>query len=608
MSDRIALLVEGESPAESGIVGWLQEAGWTIDACRTGSDALRRLADGLPDLVIADVMLAGLDGPSLSANLRMRPYGDKVAIILTSPREDAREASLAAGADAFLLQPLTRDELFRTVVEVCAARAAASAAGSDELLRPVRVPSTSTAAFEEGELTPAVFLALLRRFHDERLDGVLEVEASSGFRAKLAFSQGSPSAARSSDPETGFGNLLLRLGFVSAQHLDSSIEEGRRTGAPLGEVLLRLKLIERRAVDQTLRAQVLERAVGIGRVERGRYVLDPSEAIGLAGFDVPAGAVAWRLGHHGAPLSDAQQHRHIRCTPELLGAWSLLDPDNTLGVLRALLVGGATPADCERVSGARAAALTATLVEWGLVALVDDVPSVATRDAGLAELDVGDLADELLSEHRSLLDADLYTVLGVLPDADADELTAATTAGLARRRADALPGTLDAASRERARAIHDRILEAGRVLSDPRRRAIYDARLGSSSSGHREPLGMEDHAVLQAERASELFRRGEFVTAATVFNIAIQLEGESADILAMLGWARHCACPEDPAAGEPELRRALVVDPTDEFALTYLGQLMASRGEIDAARQLLREALHKNHEFAPARDALQRLT
>lgn len=606
MSERIALLVADE-PIDEGVAEWLEGAGWAIERRSTGTEALRRLADSLPDLLIADVKLSGLDGASLCAHLRMRPYGEHVPVILLSPRGEARDACMAAGADAFLLEPLTKEELLRTVDEVRGARERLAQTSTEEALRPVRVPSTSSGPIEEGELNPTVFLDLLGRLRAERTDGVLEVESEAGVRTKLLFSRGAPMAARSNDPATGFGNLLLKLGFVSAEHLDAAIAEGRRTGAPLGEVLLRRKLIERGSVELTLRAQVLERAVGIGSLTSGRYVLDRSEPIGLAGFEVPPGAVAWRLGHRDPPLDEPLTRQHVRGAPELFSAWPLLDPENTLGVLRALVVGGATPEDCRRVSGEIAAEFVATMFRWGLLELVDEAPSNAARDAGLAELDAGNIADELVNEHRCLLDADLYTVLGVQPDADADEILAATTAGLARRRADALPGTLDNASRERARAIHDRILEAGRVLSDPNRRAIYDARLGSSARGNREPLGLEDHAVLQAERASELLRRGEFVTAATVFNIAIQLEGESADILAMLGWARHCACPEDATAGEPELRRALKADPTDEFALTYLGRLLAERGELDAARSLLREALHKNHEFGPAREALQRL-
>jgi tetratricopeptide (TPR) repeat protein len=75
----------------------------------------------------------------------------------------------------------------------------------------------------------------------------------------------------------------------------------------------------------------------------------------------------------------------------------------------------------------------------------------------------------------------------------------------------------------------------------------------------------------------------------------------------MLGWARHQACPEDASAGEPELRRALLLDPDDEYALYYLGRLLGARGEVDAARQLLRSALEKNHEFDLAREALKEL-
>jgi Tfp pilus assembly protein PilF len=75
----------------------------------------------------------------------------------------------------------------------------------------------------------------------------------------------------------------------------------------------------------------------------------------------------------------------------------------------------------------------------------------------------------------------------------------------------------------------------------------------------------------------------------------------------MLGWARHRACPEDPDCGEAELARAIELAPSDEFAHYYLGRIYADRGEPARAREFLRAALARNHEFGAARDALRSL-
>lgn len=611
MADPHALLIEDDRVSAAAVRDWLTAAGWRVTLAENGADGLRRFAEDRADLVVADVVLPGVDGTTVCANLRMQPYGDRARIVLISARAHARDAALAAGADAFLAKPLHRDEL----LEAAAPPAfPANPAAAADALRPgmVRVPRVEvlghaepSLAAEEGALGPGQFVPLLHRLHAGGFSGVLDAEGDDGLRARLFFSRGAPAAARSNDARTGFGQVVLALGILSADHLEASIEEGRRSGTPLGEVLLRSQLIERRAVERALREQVLLRAVGIGRIASGRYLLDSAEPIGLAGFDVHPAAIAWRLDEPAAPLEDDALARFVRPDPAVATLWSLLDPDSSLGVLRALLVGGATAADCVRVCGPRAAALLALLRGWGLLRLTEEAPPPQSREAGLAELDATGLAETLRAEHRSLLDANHYTVLGLQPDADADDVNAATVSALARFHPESLPAALDPASRARARAIYERALEAGRVLSDPARRAIYDARLRGEAQVRHGTVGMEDHAVLQADRASELLRRGEYVTAAALFHMAIQLEGEAADILAMLGWARHHACPEDPGAGEPELRRAFALDPDDEFTAYYLGRVLLARGEIDEARRLLRAAVERNHEFEPARQALR---
>lgn len=611
MAEPVALLIEDDLVTAAVVSDWLADAGWRVEHVRDGHEGLRRFLELRPALVVSDLILPGIDGTAVCAHIRMSPWGDRVPIVLLSARSDAREAALAAGADTFLSKPVRREELLAAL----SPRPAESREAPVASLRPgaVRLPrvdvlgAAPAAVEEEGELGPGRFVPLLHRLHRCGFTGVLEAEGPDGARVKLMFSRGVPAASRSSDPASDFGQVLLDLGILSAEHLAASVEDGRRSGTPLGEVLVRSHLVERRAVERALREQVLRRAVTVGRLASGRYVLDPAEPIGLAGFDVHPAVAAWRVEPGAAALEDAALPLFVRLEPAVLALWPLLDPDASLGVLRALLVGGAAAGDCVRVLGARAAHLVAHLREWGLLRLTEEPAPLHSRDAGLAELDVGELADGLRADHHALLDANHYTVLGLQPGADAEEISAATVAALARYHPDGHPPPLDEASRARARAVYERALEAGRVLSDAARRAIYDARLGGEAHVPQGHIGMEDHAVLQAERARELFLRGEFATAAALFHMAILLEGEAADILAMLGWARHQACPEDASAGEPELRRALLLDPDDEYALYYLGRLLGARGEVDAARQLLRSALEKNHEFDLAREALKEL-
>ncbi len=604
MPDRV-LFIE-DDPLSAAIVGdWLREAGYTVTLARTGDDGLRNFRDERPAAVLADMVLPGLDGATLCGAIRLQPFGARVPVILISARASARTAALAARADRFLDKPLDKGALLLALSDLL--KSAADNEPELDASAPVRVPAPTEApadATECGEISPGWFLPVLLRLHNERFTGVLEAE-SPAEKIKIFFHRGQPAAARSSDAETGLGKVLDRLGILPAPTIERSVEESRRTRRPLGEVLLDGALIDRAGAERALREQVLVRAVGAARMTLGNWRLSSSEPLGLAGFEVPAGAVAWRADPTSSPPATSFDRFVQVEAPNSL--WHLLDPVAGLGPARALLIGGAPLRDCIRVGGPEIARLIGCLVAFGLARLTDEPPSSVQRDAGLAELEVDDLRAALEREHRVRCDADHYTALGIAPDATADDVLASTAAGLALFHSEALPAGLDSHARTRAGELFERVMQAGRVLGDPGTRAIYDGMLRRDATLQIGDIGMEDHAVLQAERAREFFKRGEFVTAAGLFQIAVFLEGETPDMLAMLGWARHRACPEDTGAGEPELRRALALDSEDEFALYYLGRLLADRGERGAGLLLLRQSLERNHEFGPARDALKEL-
>ena len=312
MAEPTALLIEDDG-LTAGILGdWLKDAGWTVVTVDNGTTGLRRLSELKPALVVADIVLPGLDGTTLCAHVRMQPFGERTRVVLVSSRDSLRDPALAAGADAYLAKPCSRASFLAAI-----AAPTTEPAAEPVPPRAIRLPRADTLSpegssiVEEGSLGPGVLLNLLRRLHNERWSGVLEIEAD-GLRAKVSFSNGIPAAARSSDTTTGLGQIALRLGILSPERLEESVEEGRRTGTPLGEVLLRSQLVDRRAAERALREQVLERVVGIGNLPAGTWRLDTAEPIGLAGFDVHPAVVAWRLDPAAATLSEEERARHVR--------------------------------------------------------------------------------------------------------------------------------------------------------------------------------------------------------------------------------------------------------------------------------------------------------
>jgi PAS domain S-box-containing protein len=84
-----------------------------VEAVADGREALERIRAAPPELVIADVMMPGLDGYRLLAELRAAPQTRELPVILLSARagEEAAVEGLGAGADDYLAKPFSGREL-----------------------------------------------------------------------------------------------------------------------------------------------------------------------------------------------------------------------------------------------------------------------------------------------------------------------------------------------------------------------------------------------------------------------------------------------------------------------------------------------------------------
>src|SRR4030042_3467156 len=103
---------------EEGIAAFLRRGliltGYEVDVAYDGESALSRARDQMPDLVILDLMLPGLDGVEVCR--RLRAASDVPIVVLTA--RDAvsdKVQGLAAGADDYLPKPFAFDELLARV-------------------------------------------------------------------------------------------------------------------------------------------------------------------------------------------------------------------------------------------------------------------------------------------------------------------------------------------------------------------------------------------------------------------------------------------------------------------------------------------------------------
>ena len=100
---------------------------WEVEVVADGRAALEAIRLRKPDLVLADVMMPGLDGFGLLRELRKDPQFRALPVVLLSARagEEAAAEGLSAGANDYLVKPFSaRDLLVRVASQLGAAQTA----------------------------------------------------------------------------------------------------------------------------------------------------------------------------------------------------------------------------------------------------------------------------------------------------------------------------------------------------------------------------------------------------------------------------------------------------------------------------------------------------
>jgi two-component system phosphate regulon response regulator PhoB len=108
------ILVVDDEPDITALVAYhLAKAGFRVSTAATGPDALKAAREERPDIVILDLMLPGVSGYDVLAELRRREETRDVGVILLTARREEldRIRGLSLGADDYLTKPFSPQEL-----------------------------------------------------------------------------------------------------------------------------------------------------------------------------------------------------------------------------------------------------------------------------------------------------------------------------------------------------------------------------------------------------------------------------------------------------------------------------------------------------------------
>lgn len=105
------LLVDDETAITSTLSTFLELSGFRVQVAHTAEEALRKMRTAIPDLVVLDVLMPGLNGREMLR--RMRAQGDWTPVILLTQINGTAERIMALqeGADDYLNKPFDPQEL-----------------------------------------------------------------------------------------------------------------------------------------------------------------------------------------------------------------------------------------------------------------------------------------------------------------------------------------------------------------------------------------------------------------------------------------------------------------------------------------------------------------
>ena len=113
----LVLVVEDEAALATMLRYNLERQGYGVEEAADGQEALLRIAEARPDLVLLDWMLPSMSGIEVCRQIRRRPETRELPVIMVTARTEDQDAvrALNTGADDYIPKPFSMDALLARV-------------------------------------------------------------------------------------------------------------------------------------------------------------------------------------------------------------------------------------------------------------------------------------------------------------------------------------------------------------------------------------------------------------------------------------------------------------------------------------------------------------
>jgi DNA-binding response OmpR family regulator len=114
------LLVDDEPHILTALEFLVETAGYQVRKAAEGEEALRLAADFLPDIIVLDVMMPGMDGFELARHIRQMPELEDARIVFLTAKGTVQDRAqgYSSGGEVYLTKPFDNDQLLTIINEV----------------------------------------------------------------------------------------------------------------------------------------------------------------------------------------------------------------------------------------------------------------------------------------------------------------------------------------------------------------------------------------------------------------------------------------------------------------------------------------------------------
>ncbi len=114
------LIVDDEPNLLRAVEAVLRGEGFEITTARSGREALVAVAGSLPDLIVSDVRMPGMDGFQLARKLRASTHSALVPIVFLTAKDETEDRieGFESGVDVYLTKPFEPDELVAVIKNI----------------------------------------------------------------------------------------------------------------------------------------------------------------------------------------------------------------------------------------------------------------------------------------------------------------------------------------------------------------------------------------------------------------------------------------------------------------------------------------------------------